>query len=217
MFCNKNKINWDDFDGLRETVKSLVKEKRYIHTLGVELEAVKLAEIFELKDENFIKKIKSAAILHDITKEFNKKTQLEICREYNFKLTYEDKKAEKPIHAKTAAYVAKFEFGADDVIFSAVYNHTLGGSFDAPIADKIIYLADYIEPNRAYQDCVDVREYFYAKINNAKNLNDKFKILDETMLFSCNITIKALIEDNLFIHKNTIKYRNSFIKEKVMV
>ena len=216
MFCNKNNISPNDFGGMREALKSLVKEKRYAHTLGVEREAANLAKIYEC-GEDVANGLRAAAILHDITKEFDKKTQLSICAKYGFKLTSDDKAAEKPIHAKTAAYVAKFEFGADDLVFGAIYSHTLGGPHNAPIADKLIYIADYIEPNRAYQDCIEVREYFYSKIGLAGSLEEKYKILDETMLFSFDKTIEGLIGESLFIHKDTIKYRNSFIKEKVMV
>jgi len=210
MFCNKNKIAWDDFDSLRECVKSFVKEKRYIHVLGVEKEAGKLAEIFEC-GANLAKKLKSAAILHDITKEFDRETQLEICEKYKIKLSESDMRTEKEWHAKTGAYIAKCEFGADGIVFDAIYYHTLGKNKDFTLCDKIIYLADYIEPNRAYQDCIDVREFFYSKIDKTGSPDEKQKVLDDTVLFSLNRTIKSLIDENSFIHKNTVKCRNSFL------
>ena len=216
MFCNKNKLNWDDFDGLRELVKSFVKEKRYIHTLGVEREAVKIAEIYDCGEE-FIKKMRSAAILHDITKEFNKEKQLEVCEKYQIKLSKEDMKVEKEWHAKTAAYIAKYEFGADDIIFNSVYNHTFGVGYNSDLANKIIYLADYIEPNRVFQDCVDIREYFYSRLENKENIQEKYKVLNETMLFSLGKIIKSVVDDNLYMHKNTIKCRNALINKKIMV
>jgi len=217
MFCNKNNISRYDFDGLRETVRGLIKEKRFNHILGVEQEAVKIAGIYECGEE-FINKLRTAAILHDITKEFSYSQQLEICREYKIRLSKDDKKAEKPIHAKTAAYIAKIEFGADDIIFDGIYNHTISEplkSFD--LFNRIINLADWIEPNRIHEDCVAVREYFYSKIKNAENIEQKHKVMDETILFSYNISIKVLLEDNLFIHKDTIKCRNALINKKVMV
>ena len=217
MFCNKNNISRYDFDGLRETVRGLIKEKRFNHILGVEQEAVKIAGIYECGEE-FINKLRTAAILHDITKEFSYSQQLEICREYKIRLSKDDKKAEKPIHAKTAAYIAKIEFGADDIIFDGIYNHTISEplkSFD--LFNRIINLADWIEPNRIHEDCVAVREYFYSKIKNAGNIEQKHKVMDETILFSYNISIKVLLEDNLFIHKDTIKCRNALINKKVLV
>lgn len=216
MFCNKNKTSADDLGGLRETVKGFVGKKRYAHTLGVESEAAKIAGIYEC-GKDLTDKLRQAAILHDITKEFDKKTQLEICGEYNFKLDPDDKRAEKPIHAKTGAYIAKFEFGADAIVFGAICSHTLGCPYSAPLADKIIYLADYIEPNREYEDCLEIRGYFYSKLENAQSLEEKYGVLNAAMLLSCNKTIEALIRENLFIHKNTVQYRNSFVKEKIMV
>jgi len=210
MFCNMGKISADDLEALRETVKSFMGKKRYAHTLGVEGEAVKLAGIYGC-GEDFVRQIGQAAILHDITKEFDKKTQLGICGKYGFRLTPDDKRAEKPVHAKTGAYVAKFEFGSGDLVFGAIHSHTLGCPRTAPLADKLIYLADYIEPNREYSDCLEVREYFYSRIGGAKSPEDRLKILDETMLFSYNKTIEALMQENLFIHKDTVRHRNSYI------
>ena len=217
MFCNKNKINKNDFDGLRELARSLVKEKRYAHILGVEQEAVKMAGIFGC-DGNFIKKIKAAALLHDITKEFDMQKQLEICGEYKIKLSGDDKKVPKSLHAKTGAYIAKLEFGADDAVFNGIYNHTIGNASGAPgLFDKIIYLADWIEPNRDYGDCCEVRDYFYSGIKAAANLSEKYIILDQTMLFSYNKSIEALIKDNLFIHRDAVKHRNALINRNITV
>lgn len=210
MFCNKNKIKADDFEGLRETVKSFVNKKRYAHTTGVENEAAELAKIYECSPP-LADFVRTAALLHDITKEFDKQKQLEICGEYNFKLDPEDKRAEKPIHAKTGAYIARSEFGASETVFCAIYNHTLGCPRGAPLADKIIYLADYIEPGRNYRECIELREYFYSRIKNAQNIEEKYKILDAALLLSYNKTIEALIEENLFIHKKTVQYRNSYV------
>ena len=211
MFCNnnKNKINWDDLDGLRETVRSLVKEKRFAHILGVEREAAGIAEIFGC-DKDFIKKLRAAALLHDITKDFDMAKQLEICEAYDIKLSRDDKLAVKPIHAKTGAYIAKHEFGADDMIFNGIYNHTIPDpSRELDLFDKIIYLADWTEPGRDYEDCKQVRGYFYSR---ADLIN-----LDKTILFSYNKSIEALLADGLFIHKDTIEGRNALILKGITV
>jgi len=214
MFCNKNNISWEDHDKLRECVKYLMKEKRYAHTIGVEQESEKLAEIFECEPA-LVKKIKSAALLHDIAKEFERDKQLEICAEYKIELNEDDIQAENEWHAKTGAYIARHEFGADDIIFNAVYYHTLGASYNQfNLPGKIICLADYIEPNRDYQDNLEVREYFYKNLERAENLENKYEVLDDAILFSVNKTLQALIDENLFIHVNTIKSRNSFIASK---
>ena len=217
MFCNKNNININDLEGLRETAKSLMSEKRFFHTLGVEEESVKIAEIYKLS-EDIINKLRISAILHDITKEFEHEKQLEICGKYNIKLTGDDKKAKKLLHARTGAYIAKSEFSADDMIFDGIYNHTvskLSKSFD--LFNRIIVLADWIEPERDYQDCVELREYFHSKINKAENIEQKNKIMDETILLSYNKSIKCVVEENRFMHKDAIKCRNALIEKKVTV
>ena len=182
MFCNKNNIGLYDYDGLRETVKSLVKEKRYTHILGVEEEAVKISEIFECGEE-FIRKIKSAALLHDITKELGVEKYFEIFDYYNINLSEDEKKAEWSLHAKTGAYIAKYEFGADDMIFNAIYNHTdISDLSKSPgLFNKILHIADWIEPNREDERCIEVREHFYSGIEKAETLEQKHKALDETI------------------------------------
>jgi nicotinate-nucleotide adenylyltransferase len=219
MFCNKNKIIWSDLEGLRETVRFFVKESRFAHILGVEHEAVNIAGIFGYdKSSDFVHKLRAAAILHDITKEFDFNRQLEICGKYNIKLSGDDKKAVKPLHAKTGAHIAKIEFSADNMIMSAIYNHTLGGaSKKYELSDRIICLADWTEPNRTQQDCVDVRGFFYSRIAGAKTPKEKNRVLDETMLFCYNKSIEALIKDNLFIHKEAFRRRNALINKKIMV
>jgi predicted HD superfamily hydrolase involved in NAD metabolism len=212
MYCNKNKISWEEHDKLRECVKSFISEERYIHTLGVEQESAKIAEIFEC-EPMLVKKIKSAALLHDITKEFSREKQLEICEKYKIALSGDDMRVEKEWHAKTAAYIARCEFGADDTIFHAIYYHTFGASYKSfDLASKIIYLADWIEPERLFKDCVDTREYFYTNLENTENLGDKYKVLDRTILFAFDKTVQILLNEGLFMHKNTVENRNTFIQ-----
>ena len=198
-----NKIN-----KIRERVKETLKEKRYIHTLGVESESEKIAEIFGCEPE-LIKKIRTAALLHDITKELSQKEHLDLCAEYKIKLSGSDMLVPKGWHAVTGAYAARHEFGADDIIFNAIYNHTFGAVYKKfDLAAKIIYIADWIEPNRDYDKCLEVREYFY---NNLNNLEDKYRALDESILFAADMSFKGVIEDNLIMHERALKCRNSFI------
>lgn len=217
MFCNNNnnkkKVNYLEHEKLRHIVRDFMKDSRYEHTLAVEKEAVKLAEIYDKGDDaDFINKLRSAAILHDITKELSVDKHFEICEKYRIKLTDEDKAIQKVLHAKTAAYIAVLEFGADDdMTFWGIYNHTLGGVKHFSIFAKIIYLSDYIEPMRTFIDCVEVRDYFYSNIEKADGIKDKQKVLDETILYSMNKTIESLIKENLLIHSDAVICRNKFI------
>ena len=216
MFCNnKKKINYLEHDKLRLLVRDFVKSSRYEHTLAVESEAVKLAGIFGKNDDiDYINKIKSAAILHDITKEMTAEQHYEICGKYRIKLSDEDKAIIKVLHAKTAAYIAEIEFDADkNTVFWGIYNHTLGGVKHFSLFAKIIYLADYIEPTRTFADCVAVRDYFYGNITGTRNLKERLKVLNETILYSMDKSLEALIKDNLVIHRDAVICRNKFLDE----
>lgn len=214
MFCNnKKRVGYLDHENMREILHGFVKEVRYAHTLAMEGEAEKLAGIFDkANDGDFVKKLKSAVILHDMTKEFSKEKHYEVCERYAIKLSRDDMAVEKSLHAKTAAYIAKIEFGADDKnVFWGIYNHTLGGVKNFSLFAKIIYLADYIEPMRDFKDCIDVRDYFCSGIANAHTLEDRLEVLDKTILYSLDITIKSLIDDGLMIHSDAVKCRNSLL------
>lgn len=211
---NKNNIGWEEHDRLRECVKPFMSERRYAHTLGVEQESEKLARIFGCGNEE-ISKLKAAALLHDITKETERDIQLELCEKYKIELSGDDMRVDKEWHAKTGAYVARHEFGACDIIFNAIYYHTFGASYkDFDLPGKIIYLADYIEPGRNYQACLDVRGYFYKNLECALTLEDKYKLLDDTVLLSFDKIIGALLTERLFIHGNTVRNRNSFLSRE---
>ena len=204
-------VNWDEHDRLRGHIKARMGEKRYRHTLGVESEADKLAGIFGCGPE-LAKKIKSAALLHDISKELGRREQLGICGKYKIKLSKNDMRVGDSLHGRTGAYIARHEFGACDEIFNAVYCHTFGADYNkSGLLCKIICLADYIEPNRSRQDNLDAREYFYENLEGAEELGDKYIALDKAMLFLLNQTLLRLVREDLFIHKDTIKNRNSFV------
>lgn len=108
------------------------------------------------------------------------------------------------LHAKVGAYLLKTELGINDPeILQAVKVHTLG-SLDMSLLDKIIFLADMVEPGRDYPgmerlQCLAGRD------------------IDRAMLFALDSTIRYCLEQNRILHPRTIKVRNKFldnIKEK---
>ena len=78
--------------------------------------------------------------------------------------------------------------------------------------EALIYLADYIEPTRTFEDCIKLREYFYENIE--KDNGDKFEVLRKTLILSFDMTIKNLIEENKQIDNDSIEVRNYFIRNK---
>ncbi len=202
-----------DCESIKNKVKSYQNEKRYLHTIGVSEEAKELAKIYlpEKEDKLFL-----AGLLHDITKEFTKEEQLKMCDKYGIEL--QKSIAPKLLHAKTGANLAREIYGSeivDNEVYNAIYYHTTGKE-NMSLFEMIIYLADYIEKGRTFEDCIILREYFYENIKNATDYNAKLEILRKTMVFSFDLTIKNLISEGKRIDSDTVNARNYFLNCKLV-
>ena len=82
--------------------------------------------------------------------------QLALCRQYGIRLDELEQRALKLLHAKTGAAIARDLFGVDDEIYSAIYWHTTGHA-NMTLLEKIMYLADYIEPTRNFPGVNELR------------------------------------------------------------
>ena len=201
----------EDFETLRELIKSLQKPKRFKHTLGVEKEARLLGELL-LPDK--VEELAIAGILHDITKELTTEAQLRLCKEYGISVAVDY--APKLFHAITGCEFARRKLGAElvtDEIYNGIRYHTTGRE-NMTLFEQIIYLADYIEENRDFEDCILLRNYFYDNIKNANEFEQKIDVLTNTMVLSFDLTIKNLIQEERAIDFDTIKARNYFLKSR---
>lgn len=194
---------------LRERVREYLTDKRYAHTLSVEVEAGNLAKIFLPEEEA---RLRAAALLHDITKRLNLEKQLQLCQNFGIIISNGDIKAPKLFHARTAAAVAQRDFPefADSRVLSGIRWHTTGRA-GMSLFESIVYLADYIEAARTFEDCVALRKYFYEKISTAESFQDKMEVLRQTMVLSFDMTIRLLIEEKALIDRDTIEARNWFL------
>lgn len=207
-----NKFSEEMLFSLRESVKNEMGEKRYFHTLEVEKMAERLGEIYA---PNQISMLRAAALLHDITKERTTEEHIAICENAGETVSVADRKAPKMFHSRTAALVipTKYpDFNTPEII-SAVRYHTTGRA-DMTLAEKIIYLADYIDMSRKYGDCVALRDFFFDF--DFENTDDEEKIyhLNDTLIMSYNLTIKGLLEDEKHIDRATFEARNFLILER---
>lgn len=204
-----NKFSEEMLSALRENVKNEMGEKRYFHTLEVEKMAERLGEIYAKEQ---IPMLRAAALLHDVTKERTTEEHIAICENSGLVVTDAERKSPKMFHSKTAALVIpkKYPEFASDELLSAVRYHTTGKA-DMTIAEKIIYLADYIDMSRKFEDCVALRDYFFDF--DFENASEKEKIahLNDTLIMSYNLTIRGLLEDNKHIDKTTFEARNYLI------
>jgi len=198
-----------DFEFFDCAVRTLETNKRYLHTKGVEREAYELGKIFIPEKAE---KLRLAGLLHDITKDFNLEKQISLCEEYGIKINRECV-APKLLHAKTGCEYAKRMFGEnviDEEIYSGIYYHTTGRS-NMSLFEAIIYLADYIEDGRTFEDCVLLRRFFYEKLGATQNYEEKIEALRQAMVLSFDLTIKNLIDENKPIDNDTVEARNYFL------
>ena len=138
---------------MQEKLQSALSVKRYIHTMGVAEEAVRLAEIYgTAKDQQ---KARVAGLLHDCAKDYPKEMRLRFCKEYHVPVDEIMEKQTDLIHPFLGAEVAKREYLVDDPeILDAIRYHTTGRP-NMSLLEKIIFIADYIEPNREKFDGLD--------------------------------------------------------------
>jgi len=129
---------------LRECMKQILKESRYQHVLGVEEVAVDLAIIYGCDSL----KASIAGILHDCAKPLTDDELLAECRKYHIPISEYESKSIYLLHAKVGAAFAQDKYGIqDEDILNAITYHTTGRP-NMSLLEKIIFTADYIEPNR---------------------------------------------------------------------
>ena len=186
-----------DISEIEQRVKQINKAKRFIHSLNVRDEAVRMAEVYGAD----VRKARIAGLVHDCAKDLTEEQMIDFCRTHNLDVSKLMSVDEKLRHAKVGAYFAKYVFGIDDdEIFDAVYYHTTGKA-DMPLLTKIIFIADCIEPGRDYKGVEKMRKLAY-------------KNLDKAVLEALDFTIKSLIKKGKIFHPDTIDARNYIINER---
>ena len=150
---------------LEETVVSLLKPNRVAHVLGCRDTAVALAKHWGADETDAAR----AGLLHDITKALDGPHQLTLCREYGIVLDAFSNKNPKTLHALTGSLVAQRIFGENEAVVSAIRHHTTGKA-NMTLLQKIIYVADYMEPNRDFPGVERLRHLAFTDLDAALKL-----------------------------------------------
>lgn len=207
----KEKITLSDADilTLGELVRPYLTPKRYSHTLQVKKEAEKLAGIYLPEEKN---RLAAAALLHDITKKDDTKKQLQYCEEFGIIIGGNELLSPSVFHAMTGSCLAARDFPdyTDREIISGVRWHTTGHD-GMTVFESLIFLADYIEESRTFDDCVRVRKYFYDRSAAGE---DRFTVLRDTMIYALDLTVRGLLEEGGIIDVNTVCARNFYVAER---
>ena len=179
-----------DMKSYQKKLKREMDEGRYQHTLGVMFTSAALA----IRYEYDIQKAQMAGLLHDCAKCIPNGKKLKLCEKHNIQITEVERRNPFLLHAKLGAFLAMHEYGINDKeIVSAILNHTTGKP-NMSLLDKIVYVADYIEPRRnKAPNLTEVRKLAFMDLDEAlyKILSDTLAYLDDGPGEVDEMTVKA--------------------------
>lgn len=163
----------NDLRQLRKSMKEIQSGKRYEHTLGVEYTAAALAMCYGGNIYN----ARVAGVLHDCAKCLEDEKILSLCVKNGIPMTELERRNPFLLHAKLGAYLAEQKYGVmDEDCLNAIRNHTTGRP-GMSLLEKIIFVADYIEPDR----------------NKAPNLSE----IRKTAFENIDVALCRILEDTL--------------------
>ena len=166
-----------DLKKIRKSMEKELDAKRYEHTLGVAYTAAALAMCNDVDQV----KAETAGLLHDCAKCFSDDKKISVCRKNNMEINSVESRNPYLLHAKAGYCIAKNKFDIEDQdILNAILNHTTGRP-GMSILEKIIYIADYIEPSRKQApNLSEVRKLAFQNLDQAllKILTDILSYLE---------------------------------------
>lgn len=174
------------YEKIKKDLKISMTSRRYMHTLGVVQVAEELANINNVE----IDKVRLAAIAHDVAKEWSYEEIEEFCKENNLDFSYLEG-FKNVLHSHLGAEVIKNWYDVkDEDILNAIKYHTTGRAAMSTL-EKIIYLADFLDPGR---DVEKYKENFEkAKMYSYENLDKGMSfVLERTLIY---LGDKAVYED----------------------
>lgn len=164
-----------DILSLQQEMARVLKPKRYLHVLGVQFTCASLA----MKYGADLEKAQIAGLLHDCAKNLSDEMQLKECRKFSLDVSEIETRVPSLLHSKLGAYYAVSKYGVNDEdILKAITYHTTGRP-NMTILEKIVYVADYIEPSRPVEKMRGL-----AKIRNVA-----FEDIDKAIVMIASNTI----------------------------
>lgn len=185
-------VQWEDID---KRLRNLMIPERYAHAKRVGDVAERLALQYGADP----KKARLAGIIHDCARDFLPSLLLQKAREFDILEDTVEGLVPVLLHAPVGAAIVEGEFGiSDPEVLSAVRFHTTGKE-NMSVLDKIVFLADYIEPGRDFPGIEEVRQLAYSD-------------LDKALLKALDASIVHIVQIGGFIHVLTIQCRNSLLR-----
>ncbi|NLY30572.1 MAG: HD domain-containing protein [Firmicutes bacterium] len=182
---------------VKERLRELISEERYLHSLGVADTAADLAERWG----ESVEKARIAGLVHDCGKSSSRNILLKRVLEFGIVMDEIEETEPQLLHGHVSAELALREFGIDDEeVLSSIRYHTTG-RVSMSLLEKIIYLADYIEPGRDFPGVDELRELAGQD-------------LDMAVLRAMDLTLIHVIQRGLLIHPRTVAARNWLIRSR---
>lgn len=188
-----------DIKKIRKKMEKTLDNARFEHTLGVAYTAACLAMRYDVD----IAKAQTAGLLHDCAKCLTNEKRISICKKHNIQMNEAEIENPQLLHAKVGSFLAMEEFDIHDQdIINAILNHTTGRP-DMSILEKIIYIADYIEPGRKQApNLASIRKAAFENLDQALLM-----ILEDTLSYlqSTNSIVDAMTQKTYDYYRKLIE------------
>lgn len=185
----------DRFEDIKAKLKTMISEKRYMHSLMVMEASAQLAEKYGAD----IEKAALAGLAHDCAKDMDAKRIFQMCNHYG--IIADDIMKEKPdlMHGIIGSHVARDQLGIEDAdVLKAIANHTMGRAGMDKLS-CVIFVADYIEVTRDFPGVEEIRKAAQES-------------LEKAILVGLDNTISHILKKGELIHPQTILTRNWALK-----
>jgi predicted HD superfamily hydrolase involved in NAD metabolism len=181
-------------DEARIRLEEVLTPKRFKHSLNVMNTAAELAVKYEVD----VVRAEYAGLLHDCGKNLEAGELLSICRKYGLPVDNVSSAQPELLHGAVGAVLARHEYGVqDESILTAIKYHTTGRE-GMDMLEKIIFIADFIEPGRTFPEAEEARKVAFVDI-------------DKAILIALDRTIEFVLKKGALMHADTVFARNYII------
>lgn len=199
----------EKFEMLCTTARRHMSENRFAHTMRVYEECAYLCDHLGVSGAER-ETVLTAALLHDLAKQLPVREQETLCRRHHIDT---EGCTEETLHGQSGAALARELLGSelvDDAVYHAISCHTTGDT-DMTRADLILFIADYTEPGRKYENCRQIREYLHEKCEKIEKENTALceRLLRETAGRIIDCTIEYLKAENSRLDPRTLAARRT--------
>ena len=179
-------------------LKEKLSSKRFNHSVAVMETALSMAANYALEQ----KKVWLAALLHDYAKDLSDAELLKLAGDNNLFSCQLEKYQPNLLHGPVGAFLCKRDLRIkDQEILQAIHYHTTGHQA-MTLLDKIVFLADLLEPERSYSQVDELRQICATD-------------LDKGLFFAFEQILQYLLHTKTLIHPLTIKARNQLIYQRL--